>query len=229
MITWGTMTRTPRRPAASPRVRVALVDDHQLMLDGLKARLSKPRTGVDVSVAATSWGELVSSDEFPTEVVVLDLNLDDDIPVGVKIRALAAAGSRTVVISRHADAASIRGAIQAGATAFVPKSDSADELIESIHAAAINRNRYSETVQSALAEAALAKDPRLGRQEQRAMVLYAAGRSIREVATDMETTQETVKSYIKRARRKHLAVGVDVGTKLLLRRHAIRQGWIAPD
>jgi two-component system, NarL family, uhpT operon response regulator UhpA len=38
-----------------------------------------------------------------------------------------------------------------------------------------------------------------------------------------------VKSYIKRGRRKYRRVGVDLGTKLLLRRHAIREGWIPPE
>jgi hypothetical protein len=45
----------------------------------------------------------------------------------------------------------------------------------------------------------------------------------------MSTTEETVKSYIKRGRRKYRRVGVDLGTKLLLRRHAIREGWITPE
>ncbi len=73
------------------------------------------------------------------------------------------------------------------------------------------------------------EDPRLGQQEQRALVLYAGGRSIRDVAEAMSTTEETVKSYIKRGRRKYLHAGTDLGTKLLLRRHAIRHGWIAPE
>jgi DNA-binding NarL/FixJ family response regulator len=60
-------------------------------------------------------------------------------------------------------------------------------------------------------------------------VLYAGGRSIKEVAADMTTTEETIKSYIKRARRKYRGIGVDIGTKILLRRHAIREGWITPE
>jgi hypothetical protein len=45
----------------------------------------------------------------------------------------------------------------------------------------------------------------------------------------METTEETVKSYIKRARRKFREVGVDVGTRILLRRYGIREGWLTPE
>jgi len=60
-------------------------------------------------------------------------------------------------------------------------------------------------------------------------VLYATGRSIREVAEKMGTTEETIKSYIKRARRKYRDIGLDLGTRLLLRRHAAREGWIPPE
>ena len=57
-------------------------------------------------------------------------------------------------------------------------------------------------------------------------MLYASGRSIREVAAEMGTTEETIKSYIKRARRKYRTAGIDLGTRVLLRRHGARAGWI---
>ena len=66
----------------------------------------------------------------------------------------------------------------------------------------------------------------LGAQELRAMTLYASGHSIRLVAQAMGTTDETVKSYLKRGRRKYRDAGVDLGSRLLLRQHAIREGWL---
>ena len=82
---------------------------------------------------------------------------------------------------------------------------------------------------AALAEWAQRTEPTLGRQELTALRLYAGGRSVHEVAQSMSTTDETVKSYIKRGRRKYRAAGVDLGTKVLLRRHAIQEGWIPQD
>jgi hypothetical protein len=43
----------------------------------------------------------------------------------------------------------------------------------------------------------------------------------------MQTTEETVKSYIKRARRKYRDVGTDLGSKIKLRDHGIRAGWVS--
>ena len=72
-------------------------------------------------------------------------------------------------------------------------------------------------------------NPGLGQREHYAIALYATGRSIKEVAAEMQTTDETVKSYIKRARRKYRETGVELGTRALLRSHGIREGWLDPD
>ena len=221
-------TATPVRGRSSG-IRVALLDDHRLVLDGLVARLSTKTTGITVVAAESSWAALVDNPDFPFDVVVLDLHLEDNIPIGTKLRALQAAGSSAVVMSRHADSGSINAAMQAGAMAFVPKTEPAEELILAIRSAAKQRNHIPEHVATVLAGFRATPDAGLGRQEQRALVLYAGGRSIKEVAHTMATTEETVKSYIKRARRKYRQVGVDVGTRVLLRRHGIREGWIAPE
>ncbi len=223
----GVADRGTRTTRAS--VRVAIVDDHRLVLDGVASYLSSRKSGCTVPVAVDSWRRLLDHDAFPVEVVVLDLNLGDGIPLATKIRILSDAGSRTVVMSRQADATTIRGAMAAGASSFVPKTESAAELVAAVTAAALGVSRLPESVMLLLGDGAEAQDPGLGRQELRAMMLYAAGRSIREVADEMTTTEETVKSYIKRARRKYRSIGVDLGTKLLLRRRGLQEGWLSSE
>lgn len=216
--------RTRRRPT-----RVAIVDDHRLVLDGLCAYLGARRSDFTVEIAAASWEGLLTHESFPVEVVVLDLNLGDGIPLATKIRQLAVTGARTVVVSRQCDAASITAALAAGALAFVPKSESGAELIAAVRAAARGETHVCDAVRIVVGEGIPTVDAGLGKQEQRALMLYAAGRSIREVAEEMATTEETVKSYIKRARRKYRSIGVDLGTKLLLRRRGVHEGWLTPE
>lgn len=213
----------------SNSIRVAIVDDHRIIVDGLSAHLNARRNGIIVVAGESSWDAFLSNPEFPVDVAVLDLHLHDDISIGAKIRTLSSAGTRTIVISRQADLSSIYGAIRAGALAFIPKTEGADELVKAIKAAALGNQYHNGSLSSALAESWPATDPGLGRQELRAIMLYASGRSIREVASEMGTTEETVKSYIKRARRKYRDTGTDLGTKILLRRHGIREGWLNPE
>ncbi|MET3768528.1 DNA-binding NarL/FixJ family response regulator [Marisediminicola sp. UYEF4] len=219
--------RTPR--SRQPFTRVAIVDDHRMVLDGVMAHVKARRVDIEIVIHETTWLGLLAHADFPVDVVVLDLNLSDGIPIGAKIRTLTAAGVSTVVISRHADAGSISSSLTAGALAFVPKTDSADELITAVRAVAAGRRYLSPLTSAALDGQRLNRDPGLGQQEKRAIVLYATGRSIKEVAEHMGTTEETVKSYIKRARRKYLQIGVDVGTKILLRRRGIHEGWLTPE
>ncbi len=222
------MTRT-RNHERLDHIRVAVVDDHRMVIDGIAAHLDARRLGIHVVIAESTWLGLLSHQEFPVDVAVLDLTLDDSIPIATKVRALNAAGTRTIVMSRHADPSSIQGAIKAGALGFVPKTDSADELVNAIRSAAQGRHYDNAVTVNALSQVESVGDPGLGRQEQRALALYASGRAIREVASEMGTTEETVKSYIKRGRRKYREIGVDLGTKILLRRHGIREGWLPPE
>lgn len=211
-------------------IRVAVVDDHRLVLDGLAAHLGS-LDGIMVVATEPTWVGLLTHPEFPVDVVVLDLGLNDDIPIATKIRLLATSGSRAVVMSRHSDAITIQSALHAGALSFVPKTEDAEELVQAIRAAAKGqRHRTASTVAVSTVESrATAPGLGLGRQELRALMLYSAGRPVRDVAAEMEATEETVKSYLKRARRKYLANGVDLGSKMLLRRHAIREGWLRPE
>src|SRR5690606_626756 len=105
----------------TPPIRVGVVDDHRMVLDGISAHLDA-QDGLKVVVSEPTWVGLLCHDEFPVDVAVIDLDLRDQITIGTKLRALAAAGVRSIVMSRHADAASIHAVMVRGAHGFVPKS-----------------------------------------------------------------------------------------------------------
>jgi DNA-binding NarL/FixJ family response regulator len=211
------------------RIRVALVDDHLLLVEGLAARLSAPRARIEVVAVLTTWEPLLGHPAFPVDVVVVEYGLEDDVPFETKIQQLGEHGVAAVALARTRDAATVHAALSAGALTLVPKSEPAEHLVAAVHAAADGRAHHSPAVQEALDAWANRADPTLGRQELTALQLYAQGRSVHEVAMHMATTDQTAKSYIKRGRRKYRTAGVDLGTKVLLRRHAIREGWIPPE
>jgi DNA-binding NarL/FixJ family response regulator len=215
----------PKARRSTP-IRVAVLDEHRLVGEALSVALQNHR--MNVVLAASSWEELSSLPD-PVHVAVIALHLDDGVLIRTKTHVLANRGTATVVVSARSDVSAMALALRAGALAFVAKTDSLDDLVAAIHAAASGGTHLPPGGASAIAEAELAPDPGLGRQEERALVLYARGRSIREVAADMNTTEETIKSYIKRGRRKFRDVGVDIGTRILLRRHAVKEGWFGSD
>src|SRR5690606_16572234 len=108
--------------SSPPSVRVAVVDDYQMIVDSLIAHLSTNDSDIEVVISATSWDELTSHPEYPTDVTVLDLNLGDQIRIETKMTALTASGSAVILISRHTSAVAIARALGSGALGFVPKS-----------------------------------------------------------------------------------------------------------
>ena len=212
---------------SSDAIRVAVLDDHRLVAEGIAALIDG--NGIDVELIAASWSELIEHPSMPVDVAIVDLHMRDGILISTKVRALGTMGSATVVISRHTDASSVTAAIRAGAHAFVAKADHGHELVAAVAAAARGARHLADHHEAVVAESSSTANPGLGRQEERALVLYAGGHSILDVAADMQTTEETVKSYIKRARRKYRDVGIDIGTRALLRRHAAREGWFGKE
>ena len=208
-------------------VRVAVVDSHALVAEGLAALLA--RAELEVVCTVSTWAQLLEHPAMPADVVVLDLHLHDGLLIGTRVRELTALGASTVIVSRRTDASSVATAMRAGARAFVATTDSARDLVAAVRTAAKGGHHLADHRADAVRSARSGLDAGLGRQEERALVLYSAGRSLREVADVMDTTEETVKSYIKRARRKYRDLGVDIGTRDQLRRYARAQGWTVPD
>lgn len=211
------------------RIRVAIVDDYQMIVDSLLAHLSTNDPDIDVIISATSWHELTNHAEYPADVTVLDLNLGDQIRVETKVRALTAAGSAVILISRHTSAMAITRALSSGALGFVPKSSPATELIAAVRSAARGVSFVSHHYESTEFNLTDDIELSLGSQEYRALVLYATGLTIRDLAARLDTTEETAKSYVKRARSKYRKAGIDLGSKMLLRRYALLEGWIESD
>lgn len=210
-------------------IRVALLDSHRLVLDGLAARLADPAANIDVVAAETRWADLVAHPGMPVDVVVLDLHSSEKVPINTRLRQLGASGTAVVALTGHTDLAAASAALRSGALGLVPKTEPAEILIAAIAAAASGNSYVAPSAAEALATRRGVADAGIGKQELRALVLFAGGRTIREVGIAMGTTDETVKSYLKRGRLKFKRNGVDLGTRLLLKTHALREGWIRPD
>lgn len=185
------------------------------------------RTAADdlVMVAAvSSWPELLTHDEFPVDVVLLDLDLKDSIPISLKISTLKTTGVKTVLMSTYSDPNVVREALAAGALGYLVKSEDATMIVEAIRAAAKGESFVSAELDLALNAGDIGGSPKLSAQERRVMALYGGGEPVKSVAYQLGISEETAKSYLKRIREKYRIAGIDVGTKVGLRKQAISDG-----
>jgi DNA-binding NarL/FixJ family response regulator len=213
----------------SVSITLGIVDDHQLLLDGLTAWIRAKADDVRVVIACTTWSQLLTADAYPVDVVLLGLELGDGLPAAVKIATLRMAGVATVAVSTYADPAMVRECISAGALGYVPKSEDALVILDAVRTAARGETYLSATVAAAL----LSDDgcgtpvPKLSEQERRVLVLYASGLPMKSVARRLDVGYETAKSYLGRVREKYAECGREARSKIDLRRRAVEDGLIS--
>jgi two-component system, NarL family, uhpT operon response regulator UhpA len=209
--------------APSP-IRLAIVDDHRMLLGALTEWIRTAAEDINMVAALSTWPELLIHPEFPVDVVLLDLDLKDNIPISLKISTLRTTGVKTVLMSTYSDPNVVREALAAGALGYLVKSEDASMIVEAIRAAANGESFVSAELDLALNSGDIGGSPKLSAQERRVMALYGGGEPVKAVAYQLGISEETAKSYLKRIREKYRIAGIDVGTKVALRKRAISDG-----
>ncbi len=210
--------------ADHPRIRLALVDDHRMLLGALTEWIRGAADDISMVAAVATWPELLTHPEFPVDVVLLDLDLKDNIPVALKISTLKTTGVKVVLMSTYSEPNVVREALAAGALGYLVKSEDAGMIVEAIRAAYEGDSFISAELDLALNANDVGGSPKLSAQERRVMALYGGGEPVKAVAYQLGISEETAKSYLKRIREKYRVAGYDVGTKVALRKRAIQDG-----
>jgi two-component system, NarL family, uhpT operon response regulator UhpA len=205
-------------------IRIAIVDDHKMLLGALTEWIRNATDDIRMVAAVATWPELLTHPEFPVDVVLLDLDLKDNIPVSLKLSTLKTTGVRTVLMSTYSEPAVVREALAAGALGYLVKSEDAEMIVEAIRAANEGESFISAELDLALNAGDIGGAPKLSAQERRVMALYGAGEPVKAVAFQLGISDETAKSCLKRIREKYRVAGYDVGTKVALRKRAIQDG-----
>jgi DNA-binding NarL/FixJ family response regulator len=205
------------------RIRVAIVDDHRMLLGALTEWIRSAQD-IDMVAAVASWPELLTHSSFPVDVVLLDLDLKDNIPISLKISTLKTMAVKVVLMSTYSEPNVVREALAAGALGYLVKSEDASMIIEALRAASVGEAFVSAELDLALNAGEVGGSPKLSAQERRVMALYGGGEPVKAVAFQLSISEETAKSYLKRIREKYRVAGFDVGTKVALRKRAIEDG-----
>ena len=195
-----------------------------MLLGALTEWIRKAAEDIDMVVAVPTWPELTIHPEFPVDVVLLDLDLKDNIPVSLKINTLKSMNVRVVLMSTYSEPNVVREALAAGALGYLVKSEDADMIVEAIRAASQGESFVSAELDLAINADDIGGAPKLSAQERRVMALYGGGEPVKSVAYQLSISEETAKSYLKRIREKYRVAGFDVGTKVALRKRALEDG-----
>lgn len=210
------------------RVRLGLLDAHEGLLAERGGWIDEHAPDFELAVSASSWLELVTSAAFPTQVVIMNLELDEPISFEARVRTCRAAGAAVVVLSASEDRAVHERVLQAGAVLHLCTSRPTRVLLEETRAALAMRTDAVAAVQwrPLPSGVAVLRRPRLSAGELEALRLYASGSSTPEVAASMNVRFETAKTYLRRVRRKYREVGRSASRRVDLVRRAGEDGFL---
>src|ERR1700712_2688146 len=104
------------------RIRLAILDDHEVLLDSRGSGISANAPDFDLVLSATTWLQLVHSENFPTDLVFIDFQLKEPVSIEARVRTCRAAGARVMVLSSVDTREARERALAAGAAEFVSKS-----------------------------------------------------------------------------------------------------------
>jgi DNA-binding NarL/FixJ family response regulator len=190
------------------RVRVVLVDDDDLMRAGLRSVLSSDDT-IEVVGEAGDGGEAVGRvRETQPEIVLMDIRMPGVDGISATREVLAGSPDvKVVVLTTFEDDDYIFDALSAGASGFLLKRTTPEELISAIHAVAegdsllspsVTRRVIDRMATQPVAGLSGARLEKLTPREREVLELIGRGLSNREIAESFVIEESTVKTHVKR-------------------------------
>jgi DNA-binding NarL/FixJ family response regulator len=179
---------------------VLIVDDHDLIRQGLR-RAFERAADFDVVGEAGSVAEgRAKVDALDPDVVVCDVRLPDGSGLDL-VRSVREAHPDTglVVLTMYAGDDQLFGALDAGASAFVPKDAPADEVVAAArHAAAAPRAFTAADLAAAMQRRLTPTGPQLSPREREVLQLLADGLGVAAISRRLYISESTTKTHISK-------------------------------
>lgn len=207
-------------------IRVMVVDDHPMWRDAVERDLSA--AGMKVVAVAANGSEALA--RFPAtrpQVLVLDLQIP--APNGVEVTAEVVKqdpSTRVLILSASGEQADVLDAVKAGATGYLVKSASREELLEAVRRVAQGDTVFTPGLAGlVLGEYRRLLDgggddkPQLTGRETEVLRLVAKGLSYKQIAERLVLSHRTVQNHVQNTLRK-----LQLHNRVELTRYAIEQG-----
>ena len=198
-------------------IRIALIDDHPIVQDGLMFALARyPRLQIVGQARSVTEGRALLADTA-IDVALVDIRLPDGLGLTLVREANARQTPLTIVLSSFDLAQYVTGAIEAGAQGFLLKTTPAPEIVEGILRVAAGGTVFT-AAQLRAPTGGVSLTPR-----ERAVVrLVLQSRSNDEIARSLGVATKTVETYLSRLYEKTGSL-----SRLELALRAERESWLA--
>lgn len=222
------MTLKPLAP-----IKILLVDDHPVVLDGIRARLERFESFEIVGEASDGSEAIRKAEALQPDVMILDISLKTLNGIGVTRRLQQIAPAiKVLALTMHEDPDYVQEMVRADAKGYILKRTSAAEIATAIESVASGRTYYSPAIsqyvdgQASTHTCARTSQPEdeLSPRELEVLKLISEGLSNKETASRLHISSRTVEAHRDRLMRK-----LNIRSAAGLTKYAIRMGLINLD
>ena len=214
-------------------IRVLVVEDQKLMIEGLRRMLESRRDIEIVGEASNGYEALQSAEELAPDIILMDIAMPDMNGIEATQRILKAQPDMKILgLSVHEDMEHIRKMVAAGAHGYLIKEHVFNEIQDAIEALYRDEYYFDSSVLPQVLEdysehvqQIMQKDRRaeLTSREREILQLIAEGYTTKRIAAKLDVSVSTVESH-----RYNLSHKLDIHSIAGLTRYAIQQGIISP-
>jgi DNA-binding NarL/FixJ family response regulator len=207
-------------------IRVIIADDHQLVIDGLKALLSNEEDIAVIGEATSGEAllELIRSKDQP-DLVILDINMPelDGLEAAKEIRQRYPY-IRLLVLTMYNKPVFIRGLIEVGVHGYILKNTGREKLLNAIRKIAAGEDYFGEDVTKSIIGSFKSKGspdvhPSLTKREEEIVKLIAKAYTTAEIAEKLFISTHTVDTH-----RKNLLSKLNLKNAAAIVNYAIQNG-----
>jgi DNA-binding NarL/FixJ family response regulator len=208
-------------------LRVLMVDDHPIVLAGMKALVTAdPRLEV-VGEARDGRTALRLARQLRPDAIVLDIGMPG--PSGVDVAAelrTALPQTQLIILTVHEDRGYLLQLLEVGVSAYLLKRSAGEELVRAIHAVTAGGLYLDPAIAGKVIGTAPRKEPigslaELSERESEVLRLVAEGYSRKSIATQLSISIGTIETYKSRAREK-----LGLKSRVEIIHYAAVKGWL---
>ncbi len=183
-------------------ITVFLMDDHEVVRQGVRALLESSGEIEVVGEAATAAEALARIPAVRPDVAVLDVRVPDGNGIEVCREIRSQLGTNCLMLTSYSDDEALFEAIMAGAAGYVLKQIRGSELVSAVLKVGAGESLLDPSITGKVLDrlrAPSTTDERLARlsdQERRILALIAEGLTNRQIASQMHLAEKTVKNYV---------------------------------
>jgi two-component system, NarL family, response regulator DevR len=186
----------------SPNITAFLMDDHEVVRQGVRALLESAGDIVVVGEAANASEAIARIPALRPDVAILDVRVPDGNGIEVCREVRSRVGTKCLMLTSYSDDEALFEAIMAGAAGYVLKQVRGTELLTAVTRVAAGESLLDPAITVRVLNRLRSPsdaDPRLARltpQERRILHLIADGMTNRQIAREMHLAEKTIKNYV---------------------------------